>query len=383
MSSESLSRPRLIPLAEPDLRGREEHYLSECVRTGWVSSVGPYVTEVERRLADLVCCRHAVATASGTTALQLLLAAMGVGAGRRVIVPDWTFAATANAVIHAGAAPVLVDVDRDHWGLNADLVEGELAASQAAGHPIAAVVAVDPIGLPADMDALSASCRRYGVPLIEDAAGAIGSTYKGRPAGGLADAAIFSFNGNKLVTGGGGGAILTNCEDWARRARHLSTQARSSSSYEYDAVGFNYRLTNLNAAVIVAQLERLEEMVVARQKAAAAYTAVLVGRGDIAPPPAPNWAGWNGWMYVARTASAADAGQLVAHLESLGIGGRPFWQQLSRQRPYAAFARRLNGVGERLSGNLVSLPCGSALGPAEIERVVDALRTWRGNALPS
>lgn len=373
-----MSSERVIPLAEPDLRGNEEAYLRECIQTGWVSSAGPFVGQMEARVAALSDCSHAVATASGTTALQLLLATLGIGDGQRVVVPDWTFAATANAVVHAGATPVMVDVDPDHWSLDADMLSAAFDDAERCGKPITAVVAVDPLGLPADFDGLIEICRRRGATLIEDAAGALGSRYKGRPAGGLADAGIFSFNGNKIVTGGGGGAIVTNHESWAQRARHLSTQARADSRYAYDAIGFNYRTTNLSAAVVVAQLERLEAMVATRRRIANAYTESLDGRDDLAPPPAPNWAEWNGWMYVVRTASPEAAANLVAHLRQQGISARPFWQALSTQPAYAKFPNKIAGVSARLSGSLVSLPCGSTLSESEIARVVEAVGGWRG-----
>jgi dTDP-4-amino-4,6-dideoxygalactose transaminase len=233
------------------------------------------------------------------------------------------------------------------------------------------------------MDVLNAVCQRYGVPLLEDSAGAIGSLYKDRAAGGLGDAGILSFNGNKLVTGGGGGAIMTDREDWAKRARHLSTQARSGDRYTYDAVGFNYRLTNLNAAVVVAQLERLDELVRLRQANAAAFGAAIAGRGDLAAPPQPNWATWNAWMYVVRTASATEAERLTAHLEANGVGARPFWVGLSGQQPYAKYPHRLSGVSERLSGALVSLPCGSTLNAEQRAHIIAALTSWRGEAIRS
>jgi len=371
------SDKRLIPMVEPDLRGREAEYLNECIRTGWISSAGRYVSEMEEMLAGLTQSAHALATSSGTTAIQLILATIGVGTGARVIVPDWTFAATANAVVHAGATPILVDVDPVTWGLDAGLVDEELTAARERGQPVGAVIAVDPLGLPADFDSLIAVCHAHGVPLIEDAAGAIGSTYKHRPAGGLGDAGILSFNGNKLVTGGGG-AILTSRDDWANRARHLSGQARTGEAYTYDAVGFNYRITNLNAAVVVAQLERLAEMKASRRDAAAAYTEAISGRNDLTAPPAPIWADWNGWMYAVRTASAAEAERLVVYLQSQGVGARAFWTRLSSQPPYAGYRHRLKGASEALSGCLVSLPCGSTLTHDQICRVAMALKGWRG-----
>lgn len=376
-----MSSDHFIPLAEPDLRGNEGAYLSECIRTGWVSSAGPYVTAMEKQLGEMLGCAHVVATASGTTALQLVLEAMELARGTRVVLPDWTFAATVNAVIHAGLTPVLVDVSADHWGLDPALVERELKWSKESGAPVGAVIVVDPIGLPYEADHLNAVCARYGVPVVEDAAGALGSNYNGKPAGGLADAGILSFNGNKIVTGGGGGAIVTNRRDWADRARHLSTQARASDRYAYDAVGFNCRLTNLNAAVVVAQLERLGEMRDARRAIAARYDDAVAERDDLRGPPKANWDDWNGWMYVARTASAAEADRLAAHLHGQAIGARPFWTRLSTHAPYQSFARQSSEVSEKLSGTLVSLPCGSNMTDAEVTRVVRALNSWRGAPL--
>src|SRR5215469_3760899 len=367
-----MSSDRSIPLAEPDLRGNEEKYLSECIRTGWVSSAGPFVTRMETQIAALAESGHAVATASGTAALRLALEALGIGASKSVIVPDWTFAATVNAVIHAGATPVLVDVHPKHWSLDPGLLELELEAAHARGERVAAVIAVDPLGLPADFDALKPICARYGAALIEDAAGALGARYKGRAAGGLGDLGILSFNGNKIVTGGGGGAIITGRTYWAERARHLSAQARTGARYAYDAVGFNYRMTNLNAAVVVAQLERLDSMMTARRAVAARYTAALAGRDDLAPPPVPSWAEWNAWMYAVRAATPAEAERFAAYLQEEGISARPFWLGLAAQPVYARYRHRLAGVSASLSGSLVSLPCTSTLTAEQVSHVVDA-----------
>lgn len=374
-----------IPLVEPDLRGHEADYLAECVRTGWISSGGRFVVEAERRIAELCQASHAVMTSSGTTALQLLLSAVGVSTGSAVIVPDWTFAATVNAVIHAGGTPLFVDVAADTWSLDPRLVEQALGEAAAAGQPVAAVIAVHPLGIPADMDRLGEICRQYNVPLLEDAAGAIGSRHRGRMAGNLADAGIFSFNGNKLVTGGGGGSIVTNRADWANRIRHVSTQARIGEKYEHDAVGYNFRLTNLNAALIVAQLERLDEMMAIRRAIIAEFDAAIAGRNDLQSAPVPAWCDfWNGWMPVVLTESEEAADELTQHFAAAGIGARPFWRRLSVQRPYAGFPRLGGQVADRLSGAAVSLPCNSTMTPDQIRHVAETLRRWRsgGKAVP-
>lgn len=366
----------VIPLAVPDLRGNEAAYLQECVATNWVSSAGPFVTEFERRMAARCKRAHGIATVNGTAALHLALRIAGVGEGDFVVVPDWTFAATANAVLHAGAQPVFVDVSGASWTLDPALVEAAFGATR--DDPIAAVVAVHALGHPADMDVLAAVCRRHGAVLIEDAAGAIGARYKGRPVGGLGDAAIFSFNGNKTVTAGGGGMIVTDDDAWAARARSLSIQARIGGDYRYEEAGFNYRMTNVNAALGLAQLERLDDMVGAKRAIAERYDAALRDRSDLEAMPRRAWAESACWLYSVRCASRTEAVRLVAHLAAYGIEARRFWESLSNQAPYADAARHLTGVAARLSGTVVSLPCSSHLSGADQDRVIAALRTWHG-----
>ena len=364
-----------IPLAEPDLSGREKDYLLACVETNWVSSAGPYVRTFEEQVAAASGRRHGVALVNGTAALQLVLVAAGVGPGARVIVPDFTFAATANAVYHAGATPYFLDVRADTWSLDPALVEATLGDASAS---IAAVIAVHTLGTPADMDPLARLCARAGIPLIEDAAGALGARYKGRPVGALGDAAMFSFNGNKTVTAGGGGVIVTDREDWAKRARAVSAQARAGSRYRYDEVGFNYRLTNVNAAIGLAQMERLDALVGRKRRIAAAYDAALAERGDLRPMPRPDWADSACWLYSVLCATVADAEALVARLNAERIEARLFWESLSDQPPYAAAPRRLTGVSQGLSGRIVSLPCSVGLAEAQQQRVIAALARWRG-----
>ncbi len=367
-----------IPLATPDLRGREAEYLARCVADNWVSSAGPFVDEFEARVAALAGRGHGVATASGTAALQLALLGLGLGPGDLVAVPDWTFAATANAVIHAGGTPLLVDVSPETWTLDPALLAEAL--EHHAGH-IKAVVPVHTLGHPADMDAILAHCAEAGVAAVEDAAGAIGAAYKGRPAGAFGHAAIFSFNANKTVTAGGGGMIVSDDEALARRARHLSTQARVGEDYVHDAAGFNFRMTNLNAALGLAQLERLDEMVAAKRAIAARYDAALADRDDLAPMPRASWAEHGCWLYSLTAATADEAGRLIDQLSGHGIEARRFWTALSAQAPYAGAPQRLAGVSRDLSGRVVSLPSSSWLAEADQGRVIAALGGWRGAKL--
>jgi dTDP-4-amino-4,6-dideoxygalactose transaminase len=366
-----------IPLAVPDLRGREAEYLARCVADNWVSSAGPFVTKFEQVVAERAGRHFGVATMNGTTALQLALVAAGVRQGTKVVVADWTFAATANAVYHAGATPYFVDVDGATWTLDPSLVAEVVVQKENA---ISAVIAVHAMGTPADMDPLRTVCAAAGIPLIEDAAGAIGAQYKGRPVGALGDLAMFSFNGNKTVTAGGGGIVVTDDEAAAQRVRWLSTQARAGDDYSYGAIGFNFRMTNLNAAVGLAQMERLDEMLQAKRAIAARYDQALSGRNDLAAMPRPAWADSACWMYCVASRNAADAAHLVQHLNNAGIQARGFWRSLSAQAPYADAPRRLTGVSAQLTGRVVSLPCSSSLEEQDQIRILEVLSTWRGTA---
>lgn len=368
----------IIPLAEPDLGDREAAYLARCIEDNWISSAGPFVAEFERRVAAAAGREHGVAIVNGTAALHLALVAAGVRPGERVIVPDFTFAATANAVLHAGAAPVFLDVSAESWTLDPALLQKALSEP---GHGIRAVIAVHALGHPGDMDPIIVVCARAGVILVEDAAGAIGARYKGRPAGGLGDAAMFSFNGNKTVTAGGGGVIVTDRADWAATARALSAQARSGLRYRYNAAGFNYRLTNVNAAIGLAQMERIEELLAAKRRIAATYDAALANRNDLRPMPRRPWGESACWLYSVLCASRSDADELVAVLNAAGIGARHFWETLSDQDPYRHAPRHLTGVASRLSGRIVSLPCSTTLSAAQQQRVTGELANWRGAAL--
>jgi perosamine synthetase len=366
-----------IPLAIPDLRGNESAYLLQCVEDNWVSSAGPFVTACEVRLAALTTRAHAVATVNGTTALQLALAEVGVRPGDYVVVPDWTFAATANAVFHLGATPVFADVTEESWSLDPKSLKEILDAPPGR---IAAVVVVHALGHAADVDPLLSLCREMAVPLVEDAAGALGSAYKERPIGSLGDAAIFSFNGNKTVTAGGGGMIVMDSEEGANNLRALSSQARSGSEYRYSDIGYNYRMTNVNAGLLLAQLERLDEMVEAKRRISDVYDEAVGGRDDLLISPRASWARSSCWLYALRTHTEDDAQSLVQHMAAQNIEARTFWRSLSAQAPYAHAPHRLTGVAAALSGTVVTLPSSSSLSEPQQIRVIDALNTWRSGA---
>lgn len=363
-----------IPLAVPDLRGREAELLAKCVAENWVSSAGPEVSAFEQGIAALTGRKHAVALVNGTAALHLALLSAGVRPGDRVAVPEWTFAATANAAAHAGAKLAFVDVTESDWGLDPNL----LAKALDGDDTIRAVISVDPLGHAADMDALQSVCSARRVVLIEDAAGAIGGHYKGRPCGALGELSTFSFNGNKTLTAGGGGMVLTDDDGRARFIRHIATQARPTREYYHDVVGFNYRMTNLNAAVGLAQLERLEEMVAAKQAIAGCYDAALASRGDVRPMPRPAHSSSAAWLYNVRVRSENDASSLVAEMEAANVEARIFWRSLSPQPAWQGATTWLSGVAASLSGTVVSLPCSSSLTRDAQNRVLEVLAAWRG-----
>lgn len=369
---------KIIPLAEPDLRGREEEYVVKCIRDGWISSSGSFVNKFELLIAKHCKCNFGIAVSSGTAAINLLLQAMGLKKGHHVILPDWTFAATANAIIHAGMIPFFADVSAMNGTLDAVSLKRAFTDAKNRNIQIGAVIVVHPMGIVADMAALKEICANENIPLIEDAAGALGSKYNGYPAGGIGDAGIISFNGNKLVTAGGGGMIVTNNKGWANKALKLSTQSRIGTRYHHDDVGYNFRLTNVCAAIGVAQVERLDEMIALRKKIALRYDAAIKGRKDLRPPKIGKSVNWNAWMYSLQTATAKDADKLVKHLNTNKIGARHFWSNLSGQKPYSNYPKTLFGNSTTLSETLVSLPCSSNLLSTDISTVIDAINLWEG-----
>lgn len=374
----------IIPLCVPDLGGNEARYLQDCINTTLVSSVGPYVGRLEAMVAETTGAAHCVATCSGTAALHVGLVALGVGPGDLVALPSFTFIASANAIAHAGAMPWVMDVEPVGWTLDPALLAHELETAcerhdgalvhRTSGRRVAAVLPVHALGLPADMDAIVAVARRFGLPVLADGAAAIGSSSKGRPMGRLgADLSTLSFNGNKTVTAGGGGAVIGDDQALLARARHLSTTARVGRDYDHDMVGYNYRMTNLSAAVGCAQLERLEEMVGAKRRIRAAYDEAFAGLDRLAPFGRPAWAEGSDWFSGVLAADAALASALREALGEAGIEARAFWKPVHRQAPFTAAPRTTQGVVEGLWDRVVILPSSAGLAEADQMRVIDAV----------
>lgn len=336
-----------IPLHEPRFRGREKEYLLDCIDSTFVSSVGPYVDRFERMLAEYVGARHAVVTVNGTAALHAALLLAGVRPGDEVITQPLTFIATANAIAYCGATPCFVDVDRDTLGLSPDALRDFLATqtrpggedgrrlNRTTGRPITACVPMHTFGHPCRIDALAATCREYGLPLVEDAAEALGSRYAGRHAGTFGRMGVFSFNGNKTITSGGGGAIATDDEALARRAKHLTTTAKVPHRWEFvhDEIGFNYRMPNLNAALACAQLEQLDGFLRDKRELAEAYRNFFptIGLKFVGEPRA---ARSNYWLNTLILSDRAERDAFLQATHEAGVMTRPIWRLMNELDMY-------------------------------------------------
>lgn len=375
-----------IPLAVPNIGELERRYVLEAVESGFVSSVGPFVTEFEERFAAKVGSRYAVACATGTAAIHIGLVLLGVERGDEVFCSDFTFVGSVNPIAYTGATPVFVDSETTTWNMDPELLEAELARRSEVGEPMPKVVeVVHVLGQPANLEALAQICERYGVAILEDAAESLGAGWTagrlaGRHTGTVGQVGAFSFNGNKIATTGGGGMIVTDDEELARRARHLTTQAKVPDvGYLHDEVGYNYRLTNLAAGLGLAQLERLDEFVARKHAIAARYDEALAGTGLVLPPRVEGYDATY-WLYSVLTPEDDSRGrdEFLTHLNGLGVGARALWRPLHAQPPFAQ-ARTLGGaVGDGFFTRGVSLPCATELTEADQQRVIDAVLAFFG-----
>jgi perosamine synthetase len=381
-----------VPLCLPEVSGNEWRYIKECLDTGWVSSVGSYVDRFERECAARAGTRHAVATVNGTSALHIALLVAGVRPDDEVIIPTLTFIATANAVRYAGAWPLFMDAEPEHWQMDmaklGDFLEtgcelngGELQ-NRATGRRVSAIMPVHILGHPSDMDPLLALARRFNLRVIEDATESIGAGYRGWRVGSLGDMACFSFNGNKVITTGGGGMICTDNESFAKKAKYLTTQAKDNPlEYVHNEVGYNYRLPNLLAAMGCAQLEQLDGFIARKRRIAARYEAGLRDVPGLRLPRAASWAESIWWLYSVEVDAAIygeDSRALLKRLAAAQIQARPLWQPMHQSPAHAAAPRRECPVADRLHRNVLSLPSSAGLTEADQQRVVDCLRTRGG-----
>ena len=373
-----------IPLAVPNIGELERRYVLEAVESGFVSSVGPFVSEFERRFAERVGARHAIACSTGTAAIHIGLILLGVERGDDVVCSDFTFVGSVGPIAYLGARPVLVDSEERTWNLDPVLLAAELDRRAAAGEPLPkAVEVVHVLGQPADLEPIVAACEAHGIPILEDAAESLGATWSsgrfaGRHTGTIGAVGCFSFNGNKIATTGGGGMIVTDDDALAARARHLTTQAKVPDvGYLHDEVGYNYRLTNLAAGLGLAQLERLGEFVAAKHRIADRYDAAFADLPLVCPPRVPGFDATY-WLYSVLMPEADGRGRdaLLEHLTERGVGARALWRPLHLQPPYADSVLIGGAVGESFFARGVSLPCATDLTDPDQDRVIAAVRSF-------
>ena len=371
-----------IYLSPPDMGPDERRLMLDAFDSNWVAPIGPHLGALEAELADVAGVAHAVAVSSGTAALHLALRLLGVGRDDEVLVPTLTFVATANAVTYTGASPVFVDAHRDSWTVDPALVADELDTRARTGRLPAAVVTVDLYGQCADYDPLLEACERHGVPLVEDAAEGLGATYKGRPAGSFGRAAIFSFNGNKIITTGGGGMLVSDDAELVEAARHLATQARDPAPhYEHSTIGYNYRLGNVSAAIGRGQLMHLGEKVARRRAINAAYRRAFEGVPGISFMPEAAYGSSTNWLTVVLVNPdefGVSTSGVRTHLDRHNIEARPAWKPMHLQPVFADAPMRGGQVAEEIFATGLCLPSGSSLTDAELGRVIDTVFTTPG-----
>lgn len=376
----------MIPLSIPYLDGNEWQYVKDCLDTGWVSSAGSYVAQFEELVAQQSGNKYGVACMNGTSGLHLSMRLLGVGAGDYVIVPNITFIASANAIAYLGAHPLLIDVDPGTWQMDTEQLErllrelcdrdteGILRFRQN-GKRIAAIMTVHVLGNMGDLDKISSLAQEFNLPIVEDTTEAQGSTYNGRSAGTFSKLGVFSYNGNKIITTGGGGMIVTNDEALAKRAKHLSTQAKPDpSEYYHDEIGYNYRLVNVLAAIGVAQMEQLPSILKRKREIDAFYRKELEGVGDIWFQQVLAEAEPNCWLFTFGTSRMRE---LLKYLNDNGVQSRPFWVPMNQlpmfsDEPYISEANNSNRVFE----TSISIPCSSGISNEQLTEVVRTIKAF-------
>ncbi len=375
----------LIPLIEPEIRGNEWKYVQECLETGWVSSAGPFVDRFEHMVAQQCGCQYAIATVNGTSALHVALLVAGVQPDEEVLVSTLTFIAPVNAIRYVGAWPVFVDAEPDYWQMDpvrvVEFLEEGCRWSNGAlynrrtGRCVTAIVPVHVLGHPVDLDPILTAAQKFGLKVIEDATEGLGATYKGRPLGSIGDIGCLSFNANKIITSGGGGMLVTSNEGWAQKAKYLTTQAKDDPvEYIHKEIGYNYRLTNIQAAMGCAQMEQLDAYVAAKREIADCYSLAFRDIPGIVPMRQASWAKSTFWMYTVRIKEekfGINSRHLLKALAAQRIQCRPLWQPIHKSPAHPlSFAGELP-VSEQLSKEALSLPCSVGLSKDAQQKVIN------------
>lgn len=358
-----------IFLSPPDVGPLERQALLDAFDSNWIAPLGPEVDAFEADFASRVSAGHAAALSSGTAGLHLALLLVGVAPGDEVLVPTLTFAATANAVVYVGARPFFLDSDRATWTMDPNLLEEVLVARAARGRVPKAVIAVDLYGQCADYAAIGQLCRRYEIPLVQDAAEALGATYEGKPAGSQGVVGVFSFNGNKIITTSGGGMLVSDDGELVARARHLASQAREPAlHYEHKDIGYNYRMSNLLAALGRAQLQSLSSKVERRRENFDRYRAAL-SRHALEFMPEAGYGSASRWLTCLLCRSQGERDALIDCLARANIEARPVWKPMHEQPVFGRFECARGAVAADLFRRGLCLPSGSSLSHSDLERV--------------
>lgn len=367
----------MIPVCEPFLTGKELQYVDDCLKTNWISSAGKYIAEFEKGFAAYCKVKYGIATTNGTTALHLALATLGIGKGDEVIIPTFTMAACAFSVIYTGAKPVLVDSEPETWNMDVGQIERKVTPRTKA------IMPVHIYGHPCDMDPIMNIARKHHLYMVEDAAEAHGATYKGKMTGSMSDIGSFSFYANKIITTGEGGMIVTDDEKLAERARRLKDQAFSRERrFLHTDLGFNYRMTNVQAAIGLAQLESIDRFVEMRRKNASLYNRLLKGVPGITLPVEKNWAKNVYWMYsiVIENEFGMSRDDLMSFLREKGVDTRTFFIPMHVQPAFknmGLFEGERYPVSEKLAEKGLYLPSGSGLTEEQINTVCEAVKQAR------
>jgi perosamine synthetase len=378
---------KTIPLSMPVISGNEWKYVKDCLDTGWVSSAGSYVTRFEEVVADYVGTKYAVATVNGTSALHVSLITCGVQPNDEVIVSTLTFIAPVNVIHYCNAYPVFMDCVADSMCIDVQKVVdflGNECEQRSNGYTynkdtnrrIKAVIPVHVFGHPADMDMLLEVCEQYNIDIIEDATESLGSEYKGRRTGSFGKAGCFSFNGNKIVTAGGGGMIVTDDGKFANNIRHLTTQAKNDSlEYDHDEIGYNYRLNNLQAAMGVAQMEKLDKFIAHKRKNAALYRKLLAPVEEVRFIWEEPWAKSNFWFYTIKV-ERVHKNLLLQYLLDRYIQVRPVWKLIHTLPMYSGSQSfKINEAGNVYDG-CINIPCSADLNDEEVRFVVEKIKDY-------
>ena len=367
-----------IWLSSPHMGGAELKYIADAIDSNWVAPLGPYVNEFERSLSGYCGARHTAVLSSGTAAIHLALILIGVESGDEVIASTFTFSATINPIVYLGAVPVLIDSEPGTWNLDPGILETAIKDRISKGRKPKAIIAVHLYGMPADMDNIMAIAGKYDIPVIEDAAEALGSSYKGKKLGSFGKLGVLSFNGNKIITTSGGGALISDDRALISGARFLSTQARDKAPhYQHSKIGYNYRMSNILAAIGLGQMEVLNERVKQRRDNYFFYKKHLDGMEGISLPEEPDASYFaNRWLTTIvidplRTGRTRE--ELRTSLEKENIESRPLWKPMHNQPVFASYPAYVNGTSEKLFKNGLCLPSGSNMSDDDRDRVLTAI----------